>query len=93
MYTAKHPECLAKALEKECGEDGPLGHLEVGRGRQELLLVEAAEMEQGKRGWMADSVRGRAVWQWTDRKTELRRPRGTEGKDLAQSWVTQWLLL
>lgn len=40
---------------------------------------------------MADNVRGRPVWQWMDKKIELRRPGGTKWEDLAQSWVIQRL--
>lgn len=68
-----------------------MGHLEVGRGRQGLM-EEFATVGQGRKGLDGrHNVRGRPVWQWMDRKIELRRPGGTKWEDLAQSWVTQRL--
>lgn len=66
-----------------------MGHLEVGRGRQGLM-EEVATVGQGRKGLDGrHSVRGRPVWQWMDKKIELRRPGRTKWEDLAQSWVIQ----
>lgn len=53
-------------------------------------MEEVATVGQGRKGLDGrHSVRGRPVWQWMDKKIELRRPGRTKWEDLAQSWVIQ----